>query len=114
LKNIPNRQYDVIISNPPYVSNAEMSALPSEFLHEPDLALRAEDDGLALAFSLMKQAHNHLRDHGILIIEVGNSAQAMHDRYPDWPVTWLDFERGGDGVFLITKPQLDMILTSIR
>lgn len=113
LKNVPNKQYDVIISNPPYVSDTEMSALPGEFLHEPDLALRADDEGLALAFSLMKQACDHLSDHGILIIEVGNSAQTMHDRHPDWPVTWLDFERGGDGVFLLTKPQLDYILSSM-
>ncbi len=113
LSKVPNKKYDVIMSNPPYVSDAEMSELPGEFLHEPDLALRAEDDGLALAFSLMKQAQARLSEHGILIIEVGNSAQALHDRHPDWPLTWLDFERGGDGVFLLTKPQLDVVLASM-
>lgn len=101
-----NAGYDVILSNPPYVSNEEYASLPEEYRHEPELGLKAEDEGLALAIRILQEARRHLRTGGILVIEVGNSAQALMERYPEIPFTWLEFERGGEGVFLLREEQL--------
>ena len=103
--NIPPQRYDIIISNPPYVSEAEMSDLPAEYYHEPRKALYADDQGLQFAEEILFQAKHYLAPGGILIVEVGNSADALHDRYQQTPFLWLDFERGGDGVFLLTAEQ---------
>ncbi len=106
---LPRQQYDIIISNPPYVSNDEMQTLPDEYRHEPKHALEAKDDGLALVNRILKQAGDYLTDNGILIVEVGNSMQILIDKYPDIPFHWFEFEYGGDGVFLLTKLQLNRI-----
>lgn len=103
---IPSLRYDLIVSNPPYVGDAEMASLPGEYQHEPVMALRAEKDGLALVEKILAQAHEYLTDQGILVVEVGNSEQALVDAYPELPFTWLEFERGGQGVFLLTCEQL--------
>lgn len=103
---MPEQQYDVIISNPPYVSREEMLTLPDEYRHEPVLALEAPNNGLALVHQILKQAAMYLKPNGILIIEVGNSADALIDAYPEMPFVWLDFEHGGDGVFLLTRESL--------
>lgn len=102
----PSNQYDLIISNPPYVGAAEMQTLPPEYLHEPVLALETADNGLAIVHELLNKAGQYLTENGILIVEVGNSADALIAAYPDLPFTWLDFDRGGDGVFLLTKAEL--------
>lgn len=99
-------KFDVIISNPPYVHPDEMQTLPEEYLHEPQLALEASDDGLAIVHSILKNAHRYLNKHGVLIVEVGSSEQFLQQYYPDIPFTWLEFERGGEGVFLLTADQL--------
>ncbi len=93
--------YDLIISNPPYVSEQEYQALPEEYHYEPKLALETGNDGLAIVNRILKEAPHYLAPNGILIVEVGNSADAVMAGYPDIPFTWLDFERGGDGVFLL-------------
>ena len=98
--------YDIIISNPPYVSDEEMQTLPEEYHHEPVLALAAKDQGLALVSRILEQASDYLNDDGILIVEVGNSRQSLIERYPDYPFTWLEFEQGGEGVFLLHKHEL--------
>lgn len=105
---LKGRQYDVIISNPPYVDAAEMKALPNEFKHEPDLALAAGDDGLTIVHRILKEAPKHLTPHGILIVEVGASAPALIAAYPHLPFIWLDFERGGEGIFLLYRSDLDI------
>ncbi|MCX7090316.1 MAG: 50S ribosomal protein L3 N(5)-glutamine methyltransferase [Legionellales bacterium] len=99
---IPSASYDVIISNPPYVAEAVMQTLPAEYLHEPKLALFAEQSGLAIVQRILQQAGQYLSDHGILIVEVGESAEDLINLYPDVPFVWLEFEQGGDGVFLLT------------
>lgn len=99
-------RYDVIVSNPPYVSHEEHEALPAEYHREPALGLKADDEGLEVAIRILRGAKQRLNSGGILIVEVGNSAEALVDRYPDAPFLWLEFERGGDGVFLLTEQQL--------
>jgi ribosomal protein L3 glutamine methyltransferase len=109
---IPEVRYDIIVSNPPYVGHDEMISLPAEYLHEPRLALETERNGLAIVEKILHQAKNYLTDHGILVVEVGNSEEALIEAYPNVPFTWLDFERGGTGVFLLTHDQLNQYFSS--
>ncbi|MES9925424.1 MAG: 50S ribosomal protein L3 N(5)-glutamine methyltransferase [Candidatus Thiodiazotropha endolucinida] len=103
---LPDKQYDLIVSNPPYVGAAEMEGLPDEYRHEPVLALQANENGLEIVQRILKQAKRHLSPRGIMIVEVGNSAQLLMDSYPEIPFVWLDFERGGEGVFLLSAADL--------
>ncbi len=103
---IPAQPFDVIISNPPYVDKEDMDDLPSEYLHEPDLALKAGDDGLDLVKIILKNAKNYLSENGILIVEVGNSAAELMKQYPHLPFVWLEFEHGEGEVFLLQKKDL--------
>lgn len=105
--NVPKVRYDLIVSNPPYVGKEEMQTLPDEFRHEPVLALETGNNGLAIVDSILKNAGAYLSEHGILVVEVGNSEDALSDAYPHVPFTWLEMSHGGQGVFLLTKQQLD-------
>lgn len=103
---VPNAQYDLILSNPPYVDLADLSSMPKEYHHEPELALGSGDDGLYLTRKILARAAQFLSDHGLLILEVGNSAEALEQNFPLVPFTWLEFEHGGHGVFAITGSEL--------
>ncbi len=104
---VPKVSYDLIVSNPPYVGKEEMQTLPDEFRHEPVLALETTNNGLAIVDNILKNAHAYLSDHGILVVEVGNSEEALCNAYPQVPFTWLEMCDGGHGVFLLTKQQLN-------
>ena len=103
--NIEGR-YDVIVSNPPYVDADDLSGMPDEYRHEPELGLAAGQDGLDIAHRIIAGAADHLTPGGLLVVEVGNSWVALDEAYPDLPLTWLEFENGGDGVFLVTEQDL--------
>ncbi len=107
-ESINGQIFDIIVSNPPYISSAEMKTLATEFDHEPASALEAGADGMDLVIQILKRARSYLSDHGILVVEVGYSRPALEQRLPDMPFYWLDFEYGGDGVFLLTAEQLDV------
>ncbi|ENQ5770307.1 50S ribosomal protein L3 N(5)-glutamine methyltransferase [Vibrio fluvialis] len=105
-RDLPQAPYDIIVTNPPYVDQEDMNSLPDEFKHEPELGLAAGTDGLKLVRRIMANAPNYLTDNGILVCEVGNSMVHLMDQYPHIPFTWLEFENGGHGVFLLTREQL--------
>jgi ribosomal protein L3 glutamine methyltransferase len=104
---VAGERYDLIVANPPYVSDAEMAALPQEYLQEPDLALRAGSDGLDVVRRILAGAAGHLEDDGVLVVEVGDSEARVGEAYPKLPFVWLEFEHGGGGVFLLRRQDLE-------
>jgi ribosomal protein L3 glutamine methyltransferase len=98
-------RYDVILSNPPYVDADDIADMPAEY-GQPELGLAAGGDGLDIAHRILARAADYLNPGGLLIVEVGNSWVALQEAYPDMPFTWLEFENGGDGVFLLTAEDL--------
>ena len=103
---IKDRQYDLIIANPPYVDDEDMAALPAEYQHEPVVGLHAGQDGLDIVKRILESAADHLTERGVIAVEVGNSQHALSEQYPDVPFLWLEFEHGGEGVFLFTREEV--------
>ncbi len=103
---VVGQSYDLIVTNPPYVDQEDVDALPQEYLHEPEMGLGSGFDGLDIVRKILAQAANHLNDNGVLICEVGNSQVHLTAAFPKVPFQWLEFERGGHGVFRLTKAQL--------
>ncbi|SBS38018.1 50S ribosomal protein L3 glutamine methyltransferase [Marinomonas spartinae] len=108
-KGLHGRQYDLIICNPPYVDAEDFNSAPAEFHNEPELALTSGDDGLAFTHKFLSQAAHYLHDNGILVYEVGNTEVALQAAYPDVPFLWVELEQGGNGVFVLTKEQLNTL-----
>ena len=103
---LAGERYDIIVANPPYVGRQEMSGLPPEYRHEPPLALAAGRDGLDSVRVILEEAREHLHPGGLLIVEVGNTEAAVSRAFRRLPFLWLEFERGGGGVFLLTAEQI--------
>jgi ribosomal protein L3 glutamine methyltransferase len=100
---LAGKVYDLIVTNPPYVTNAETDALPAEYAFEPDLGLRAGDDGLDFALKILRDAPAHLSEHGLLICEVGESERHLVKLLPEVPFVWIEFKVGQMGVFAIDR-----------
>lgn len=98
--------FDLIVTNPPYVTHAETDALPAEYAHEPELGLRAGDDGLDLALRILRDAPEHLSEDGLLICEVGEAEQALVDLLPELPLVWVEFKVGQMGIFVAERADL--------
>jgi ribosomal protein L3 glutamine methyltransferase len=100
---LAGKRYDLIVTNPPYVTNDETDALPEEYAHEPDLGLRAGDDGLDFALKILRDAPAYLSEHGLLICEVGESEQHLIKLLPEVPFAWVEFKVGQMGIFVIDR-----------
>jgi len=103
---VEGQVYDLIVTNPPYVDQQDIDSLPAEYLHEPEMGLGCGADGLDIVRKILAEGAKHLTEDGLLFCEVGNSEVHVKALYPDIPFTWLTFERGGHGVFMLTKSQL--------
>ena len=97
---LAGEHYDLIVTNPPYVTNDETDALPREYAHEPELGLRAGDDGLDLVLRIMRDAPLHLNRDGLLVCEVGEAERALVRLLPDLPLAWVEFKVGQMGIFV--------------
>jgi ribosomal protein L3 glutamine methyltransferase len=102
--------YDLIICNPPYADLEEVQNMPIEYHYEPRVGLEAGRDGLFFVRQILQQAFEYLTPHGVLIVEVGLSQMHLMEQYPMIPFTWLEFQRGGEGVFLLSAEQLSTLI----
>ncbi len=103
---IEGQIYDLIVTNPPYVDQADMDLLPLEYRHEPEMGLASGVDGLDIVRKILAQSADYLNKNGLLVCEVGNSQIHVEALYPEVPFHWVTFEKGGHGVFVLTKAQL--------
>ena len=103
---LAGQRYDLILSNPPYVTAEAMAALPAEYRHEPEMALAAGDDGLDVVRSLIAQARAHLNPGGLLMVEVGHNRHLVEAAFPDLPLTWLSDDHAEDMIFMLREDEL--------
>lgn len=103
---IPDKQYQLIVTNPPYVNQSSMDDLPPEYMHEPQMALAGGFDGMDIVRRIVRTAGEKLTDDGLLIVEIGNEAENAIAAFPELELTWLSTSGGDDRVFLLTAEQL--------
>jgi len=101
--------YDLILCNPPYVDAEDLATMPKEYHHEPSRALGSGNDGLNFTRRLLAEVREHLSENGLLVCEVGNSWFALEAAFSDIAFTWVDFDRGGHGVFVMTAAELSSV-----
>ena len=106
-QNLKGNQYDLIISNPPYVNAASMETLPAEYLSEPELALASGEDGLDHIRAILNRAGQFLNPNGILVVEAGHNRDEIEAVFPHLPFQWLEVSAGSDFIFLLTKQDLE-------
>jgi ribosomal protein L3 glutamine methyltransferase len=111
---VRDERYDLIVSNPPYVTEDEFEALPGEYAHEPKLGLTAGTDGLDFALRILVEAPDLLTEDGVLIVEVGESERALVELLPEVPFSWVEFDVGQMGIFVIDRRDLVDHADSIR
>ena len=102
----PGVHYDVILTNPPYVNEASMQALPPEYRAEPHMALAGGNDGMDIVRRILADAPRHLKPHGVLVVEIGNERENVEAAFPDLDLVWLPTSAGEDQVFLVTREAL--------
>jgi ribosomal protein L3 glutamine methyltransferase len=100
------KRFDLIVSNPPYVDLDDLASMPEEYQYEPALALASGNDGLDFTRRLLREAEHYLTQDGVLVVEVGNSSQALGLAFPKVPFVWIDFDEGDGGVFMLTREEL--------
>ncbi|WP_116365043.1 50S ribosomal protein L3 N(5)-glutamine methyltransferase [Parahaliea mediterranea] len=103
---VVGRRYDIILSNPPYVDARDLASMPAEYHREPALALGSGSDGLDITRRILAEAAHYLNPRGLLVVEVGNSWEALEAAYPGVPFTWVEFVEGGHGVFVLSAAEL--------
>lgn len=99
-------RYDLIVTNPPYVSREQIESMPEEFHHEPLLGLESGEDGMDIVLRILARAEKHLAAGGVLVGEVGINQQVLEEAVPGLPLTWVDLESGGEGVFVVAAETL--------
>jgi ribosomal protein L3 glutamine methyltransferase len=104
--NLPEKSYDLIISNPPYVTSVAMEALPREYRHEPEVALAGGDDGMDALRTILRDAPKFLEPNGLLVVEVGNNRLAAEEAFPRMPFLWLATPSADDSVFLLKREEI--------
>ena len=104
--NLAGERYDLIVSNPPYVTDDEYAAMPGEYAHEPKLGLTSGTDGLDITLRILAEAADHLTEHGVLIVEVGEAERALARLLPQLPFSWVEFKVGAMGVFVVDRTDL--------
>lgn len=103
---LPERQYDVIVCNPPYVNSGSMDVLPQEYRHEPHLALAGGADGMDLVRRILQAAPRYLSENGVLVLEIGHERDFFEAAFPELSPVWLDTEAASDQLLLLTREQL--------
>ncbi|MFK2905202.1 50S ribosomal protein L3 N(5)-glutamine methyltransferase [Dyella ginsengisoli] len=111
---VQGRRYDLIVSNPPYVTEDEYAAMPGEYRHEPKLGLTSGEDGLDLCLRMLDEAADYLTEDGLLIVEVGESERALNALLPEVPFVWIEFKVGAMGVFALERRDLVEHTKAIR
>lgn len=106
LRDLQDRQYDLIVCNPPYVDADSMATLPAEYRHEPRVALASGIDGLDHIRLILRDAPKHMREAGILVVEAGHNRDALEAAFPDLPFQWLEVSAGDEFVFLLSRADL--------
>jgi ribosomal protein L3 glutamine methyltransferase len=103
---LPSKRYDIILCNPPYVTDESMAALPREYQQEPKVALAGGPDGMAIVRRVVRGARGYLKRGGLLFVEVGGGRAAAEQVLKDVPLTWLTTSDGDDTVFMARQEEL--------
>jgi ribosomal protein L3 glutamine methyltransferase len=105
-ENLPEKSYDLIVCNPPYVDAMAMDALPAEYRHEPMLALAGGEDGMDAVRTHVRHAPRFLNHGAALVMEVGHNRAAAETAFPRLPMMWLPAAGAEDAVFVVKREDI--------